>query len=76
MVSDPPGLRWDDGDATFVAGNGIPGNIPTTPPAVRDATPAEWNAILEHPQSPTPTTTPAEKAASEPSTTTQPTTAP
>ena len=73
LVSDPPGLRWDDGDATFVVG-GKPGSIPTSPPPIHDATDAEWNAILTLPDTATTTTTsPAQAAATtEPSATTTP----
>jgi hypothetical protein len=53
-VSSAPGLRWDVGDITYVV-VGMPGEVPTSPPAIRQATDAEWNSLVA--KTPQPSTT-------------------
>jgi hypothetical protein len=60
VVSGAPGPRWDVGDITYVV-IGMPGETPTTPPPIRQATDAEWDALLAKnpkPSATTATTTP------------------
>jgi hypothetical protein len=56
VVSSPPGFRWDVGDITYVVVT-TPGETPTSPPAIRQATPEEWNALIARTPQPTGTAT-------------------
>jgi hypothetical protein len=46
VLSEPPGIRWDDGDATFLVTT-MPPSADSPRPPIRQATIAEWNALLD-----------------------------
>jgi hypothetical protein len=45
VASAAPGLRWDVGDITYLVTT-MPGETPTSPPPIRQATDAEWSELL------------------------------
>jgi hypothetical protein len=58
-VSQAPGLRWDVGDLTYVL-VAEPGETPSTPPAIRQASDDEWRTLLAatpQPSTPVPPST-------------------